>query len=60
MTLQDRLSRLKLLVVTGKGGVGKSVLTAALGRTAPTGGLPLDELLQGQAVGDEVVNRHGS
>jgi anion-transporting ArsA/GET3 family ATPase len=32
MTLQDRLSRLKLLVVTGKGGVGKSVLTAALGR----------------------------
>jgi anion-transporting ArsA/GET3 family ATPase len=32
MTLRDRLSRLKLLVVTGKGGVGKSVLTAALGR----------------------------
>ena len=32
MTLQDRLSRLKLLVVTGKGGVGKSVVTAALGR----------------------------
>jgi len=32
MTLQDRLSRLKLLVVTGKGGVGKSLVTAALGR----------------------------
>ena len=30
-TLLDRLGRRKLLVVTGKGGVGKSALTAALG-----------------------------
>ncbi len=28
----DRLSRLQLIVVTGKGGVGKSTVTAALGR----------------------------
>lgn len=32
MTLLDRLTRLELLVITGKGGVGKSVVTAALGR----------------------------
>ncbi len=31
MTLMDRLAALKLVVVTGKGGVGKSTLTAALG-----------------------------
>lgn len=32
MNLLERLANLKLLVVTGKGGVGKSTLTAALGR----------------------------
>ena len=32
MNLLDRLAALELIVVTGKGGVGKSTLTAALGR----------------------------
>jgi anion-transporting ArsA/GET3 family ATPase len=32
MNLLDRLAGLELIVVTGKGGVGKSTLTAALGR----------------------------
>jgi anion-transporting ArsA/GET3 family ATPase len=32
MTLLDRLAGLELIVVTGKGGVGKSTLAAALGR----------------------------
>ncbi len=31
-TVMERLERLQLQVVTGKGGVGKSVMTAALGR----------------------------
>lgn len=33
MKLHDRLMRRRLLVVTGKGGVGKSALAAALGRS---------------------------
>ncbi len=33
MTLLERLASLELIVVTGKGGVGKSTLAAVLGRT---------------------------
>jgi len=36
--LLDRLSRRKLIVVTGKGGVGKTAITAALGRTLAKAG----------------------
>ncbi len=38
MTLVDRLGRRQLLVVTGKGGVGKTVVSAALGRTLAAAG----------------------
>jgi len=38
MNLQARLSRLRLIVVTGKGGTGKSVMTAALGRVLARSG----------------------
>jgi anion-transporting ArsA/GET3 family ATPase len=38
MSLLQRLARLELLVVTGKGGVGKSTLAAALGRILAGGG----------------------
>lgn len=38
MSLRDRLAGRKLLVVTGKGGTGKSVMTAALGRVLAAGG----------------------
>lgn len=38
MNLQDRLTSLRLLVVTGKGGTGKSVMTAALGRILAANG----------------------
>src|SRR5262245_2799395 len=38
MELHDQLSRRQLIVVTGKGGVGKSALTAALGRSLAASG----------------------
>lgn len=38
MNLHDRLTSLRLLVVTGKGGTGKSAMTAALGRVLASRG----------------------
>ena len=38
MDVLGRLEKLQLVVVTGKGGVGKSVVTAALGRLLATRG----------------------
>ena len=38
MVLLDRLARLELIVVTGKGGVGKTTLAATLGRVLADAG----------------------
>lgn len=38
VSVRERLAGLRLLVVTGKGGTGKSVVTAALGRVLADGG----------------------
>jgi anion-transporting ArsA/GET3 family ATPase len=66
MDVIRRLERLQLVVVTGKGGVGKSVVTAALGRLLATRGRKvllfevdprenLHQLLDTQPSGGEII-----
>jgi len=67
VTVLGRLEKLQLVVVTGKGGVGKSVVTAALGRLLAARGRKvllfevdprenLHQLLDTQPSGGEIVN----
>lgn len=67
MDVLKRLQELELLVVTGKGGVGKSVVTAALGRLLAARGRKvllfevdprenLHQLLDTQPSGGEIIN----
>ena len=67
MTVLGRLEKLELVVVTGKGGVGKSVVTAALGRLLAARGRKvllfevdprenLHQLLNTQPSGGEIIN----
>ena len=66
MNLLTRLERLQLVIVTGKGGVGKSVVSAALGRLLATRGRTvllfevdprenLHQLLDTQPSGGQIV-----
>ncbi|MGD8440440.1 MAG: ArsA family ATPase [Holophagae bacterium] len=66
MNLLTRLERLQLIIVTGKGGVGKSVMSAALGRLLATRGRTvllfevdprenLHQLLDTQPSGGDIV-----
>ena len=67
MDVLSRLEELELVVVTGKGGVGKSVVTAALGRLLAARGRKvllfevdprenLHQLLNTQPSGGEIIN----
>lgn len=67
MSVLRRLEKLQLVVVTGKGGVGKSVVTAALGRLLAARGRKtllfevdprenLHQLLDTQPSGGEIIN----
>jgi len=67
VNLLGRLEQLQLVVVTGKGGVGKSVVTAALGRLLAARGRKvllfevdprenLHQLLDTQPSGGEIIN----